>query len=188
MGNYGARDIVTMNKGPVVRTKNGAYKLSLPKDHREVLTHLITQLRDSLLNTTDDASLRRLFPTAYHNDAKKDAEYQRLMREELLASRLSSIEISLSVIARHDELSESEIDAFARSINSLRLVLGTTLDIAESDYGAQNIPKETSTGSVDEKTNSLDIEQDDEEPVQRELYEYLGWILEWTVGAQSEAL
>lgn len=73
------------------------------------------------------------------------------MREELLASRLSSIEISLSVIARHDELSEAEIDAFARSINSLRLVLGTTLDIAESDYGAQNIPDKTSAGSVDEK-------------------------------------
>ena len=50
-----------------------------------------TELRDSLLTTTVDASLRRLFPTAYHNDAKKDAEYQRLMREELLASRLSSI-------------------------------------------------------------------------------------------------
>ena len=162
-----------INRGPVVRTKHGTYKLNLADDHREVLTHLVTQLRDSLLTTTDAAALRRLFPTAYHDDPKKDAEYQRLMREELLASRLSSIEIALAVISRRDELNESEIDAFARSINSLRLVLGTALDIAESDYvylsDSENQPKNG-------------------DPLQRELYDYLGWLLEWTVGAQSESL
>jgi len=156
-----------------VRTNHGTYKLKLADDHREVLTHLLTQLRDSLLTTTDDAALRRLFPTAYHDDPKKDAEYQRLMREELLASRLSSIEIALAVISRRDELNESEIDAFSRSINSLRLVLGTTLDIAESDYY-------TDTDSENRPENS--------ELIQRELYDYLGWLLEWTVGAQSEGL
>ncbi len=180
MGNDGARDIVKINKGPVVRTKNGTYKLDLPKDHCEVLTHLITGLRDSLLNTTDDSSLRRLFPTAYHNDAKKDAEYQRLMREELLASRLTSIETALKVIGASNELSESEIDAFGRSINSLRLVIGTTLDIAESDYGDQNIESRQS--------KSPETESDEEKLIQSDLYDYLGWLLEWTVGAQSEGL
>ncbi len=169
-----------INKGPVVRTKNGTYKLDLPKDHCEVLTHLITELRDSLLNTTDDSSLRRLFPTAYHNDVKKDAEYQRLMREELLASRLASIETALDVISTSNELSESEIDAFGRSINSLRLVIGTTLDIAESDYGDQNIESRQS--------KSPETESDEEKLIQSDLYDYLGWLLEWTVGAQSEGL
>ena len=162
-----------INRGPVVRTKHGTYKLNLADDHREVLTHLVTQLRDSLLTTTDAAALRRLFPTAYHDDPKKDAEYQRLMREELLASRLSSIEIALAVISRRDELNESEIDAFARSINSLRLVLGTALDIAESDYVY------LSDSENQQKNGDL---------LQRELYDYLGWLLEWTVGAQSESL
>ena len=164
-----------INRGPVVRTNHGTYKLKLADDHREVLIHLVTQLRDSLLTTTDDAALRRLFPTAYHDDPKKDAEYQRLMREELLASRLSSIEIALAVISRRDELNESEIDAFSRSINSLRLVLGTALDIAESDYET-----DTDTDSDNRPENS--------ELIQRELYDYLGWLLEWTVGAQSEGL
>jgi hypothetical protein len=154
--------------------------LDLPKDHCEVLTHLITGLRDSLLNTTDDSSLRRLFPTAYHNDAKKDAEYQRLMREEFLASRLASIENALDVISTSNELSESEIDAFGRSINSLRLVIGTTLDIAESDYGDQNIESRQS--------KSPETESDEEKLIQSDLYDYLGWLLEWTVGAQSEGL
>jgi len=180
MGNDGTRDIVKINKGPVVRTKHGTYKLELPKDHCEVLTHLIAELRDSLLNTTDNASLRRLFPTAYHNDAIKDAEYQRLMREELLASRLASIETALEVIGASNELSESEIDAFARSINSLRLVIGTTLDIAESDYGDQNIESRQS--------KSPETEPDEEKLIQSDLYDYLGWLLEWTVGAQSEGL
>ena len=180
MGDDGARNIVKINKGPVTRTKTGNYKLVLPKDHCEVLTHLITELRDSLLNTTDDASLRRLFPTAYHNDAIKDAEYQRLMRDELLASRLASIETALEVIGASNELSESEIDAFARSINSLRLVIGTTLDIAESDYGDPNIE------SLQSKSPETD--SDEEKLIQSELYDYLGWLLEWTVSAQSEGL
>jgi hypothetical protein len=171
---------VKINKGPVTRTKTGNYKLVLPKDHCEVLTHLITELRDSLLNTTDDASLRRLFPTAYHNDAIKDAEYQRLMRDELLASRLASIETALEVIGASNELSESEIDAFARSINSLRLVIGTTLDIAESDHGDLSIESR--------QLNSPETEADEEKIIQSDLYDYLGWLLEWTVSAQSEGL
>ena len=180
MGDDGARNIVKINKGPVTRTKTGNYKLVLPKDHCEVLTHLITELRDSLLNTTDDASLRRLFPTAYHNDAIKDAEYQRLMRDELLASRLASIETALEVIGASNELSDSEIDAFARSINSLRLVIGTTLDIAESDHGELNIESRQS--------KSPETESDEEKLIHGELYDYLGWLLEWTVSAQSEGL
>jgi Domain of unknown function (DUF2017) len=181
MGDDGARNIVKTSKGPLVRTKHGTYKLALPKDHCEVLTHLITELRDSLLTTTDDASLRRLFPTAYHNDAKKDAEYQRLMREELLASRLSSIETALKVISSSNELSESEVDAFARSINSLRLVIGTSLDIAESDFS-------DSSQSDSEIPDSNPDELAEQKLVQRELYDFLGWLLEWTVSAQSEGL
>ena len=187
MGDDGARNIVKTYKGPLVRTKDGTYKLALPKDQCELLTHLISELRDSLLTSTDDASLRRLFPTAYHNDAKKDAEYQRLMREELLASRLSSIETTLKVISSSNELSDSEVDAFARSINSLRLVIGTSLDIAESDYSG------TSDTAVSSHSDSEipDADQDElaeQKLVQHELYDFLGWLLEWTVSAQSAGL
>ena len=59
--------------GPIFRLKNGNYRIELADDHRQLLTQLVEQLRDSLTTTTDDANLRRLFPTAYNNDAKKDA-------------------------------------------------------------------------------------------------------------------
>ena len=168
--------------GPVFRLKNGNYKIDLADDHRQLLTQLIEQLRDSLATTTDDANLRRLFPTAYNNDAKKDAEYQRLMRDELLESRLAAIDVTIKVIAQDVEINAEEIDAFARSINSLRLVLGTTLDIAESDYGSQ------SDGQQSENSDGDEASEADEFSIQKELYEYLGWLLEWTVGAQSSGL
>ena len=168
--------------GPVFRLKNGNYKIELADDHRQLITQLVEQLRDSLATTTDDANLRRLFPTAYNNDAKKDAEYQRLMRDELLESRLAAIDVTIKVIAQNDEISAEEIDAFARSINSLRLVLGTTLDIAESDYGSQNDTQQSENSDGDETSKA------DEYFIQKELYEYLGWLLEWTVGAQSSGL
>ena len=168
--------------GPVFRLKNGNYKIDLADDHRQLLTQLIEQLRDSLATTTDDANLRRLFPTAYNNDAKKDAEYQRLMRDELLESRLAAIDVTIKVIAQDDEINAEEIDAFARSINSLRLVLGTTLDIAESDYGSQSDAQQSENSDGDEAGEA------DEFSIQKELYEYLGWLLEWTVGAQSSGL
>ena len=168
--------------GPVFRLKNGNYKIELADDHRQLITQLVEQLRDSLATTTDDANLRRLFPTAYNNDAKKDAEYQRLMRDELLESRLAAIDVTIKVIAQNDEISAEEIDAFARSINSLRLVLGTTLDIAESDYGSQNDTQQSENSDGDETSGA------DEYLIQKELYEYLGWLLECTVGAQSSGL
>ncbi|MFM8948751.1 MAG: DUF2017 family protein [Acidimicrobiaceae bacterium] len=170
------------NNGPVFRLKNGNYKIELATDHRQLLTQLVEQLRDSLATTTDDANLRRLFPTAYNNDAKKDAEYQRLMRDELLESRLAAIDVTIKVIAQEDEISAEEIDAFARSINSLRLVLGTTLDIAESDYGSQSDTQQSENSDSDEASEA------DEFLIQKELYEYLGWLLEWTVTAQNPQL
>ena len=170
------------NNGPVFRLKNGNYRIDLATDHRKLLTQLVEQLRDSLATTTDDANLRRLFPTAYNNDAKKDAEYQRLMRDELLESRLAAIDVTIKVIAQDDEISAEEIDSFARSINSLRLVLGTTLDIAESDYGSQSDTQQSDDSDSDEASEA------DEFLIQKELYEYLGWLLEWTVGAQSSGL
>jgi len=181
MGNFGTRVDVRKN-GPIFRLKNGNYKIDLADDHRQLLTQLVEQLRDSLATTTDDANLRRLFPTAYNNDAKKDAEYQRLMRDELLESRLAAIDVTIKVITQDDEISAEEIDAFARSINSLRLVLGTTLDIAESDYGSQSDTQQNDDPDSDEASEA------DEYLIQKELYEYLGWLLEWTVGAQSSGL
>ena len=61
-------------------------------------------------------------------------------------------------------------------------MLGTTLDIAESDYGSQNDTQQSENSDGDETSGA------DEYLIQKELYEYLGWLLELTVGAQSSGL
>lgn len=99
------------------------------------------------------------------------------MRDELLESRLSAIDVTVKILAQDAEITAEEIDAFSRSINSLRLVLGTSLDIAESDYQHDDKNKDE---RFDDET--------DEHLIQKELYEYLGWLLEWTVSAQSSGL
>ncbi len=72
------------------------FVINLRDDERELIARLIGELRELLLanDPLSEPLLRRLFPPAYHlaDDAEADAEYQRLMREELVASRLAAIE------------------------------------------------------------------------------------------------
>src|SRR5215467_14246643 len=75
------------------RTRRGTYRVDLPPPERDVLARLLPQLRQLVSGEgDDDGRSRRLFPTAYAQDAEADADYQRLMREELVASRLAAIE------------------------------------------------------------------------------------------------
>ena len=108
------------------------------------------------------------------------------MRDELLESRLAAIDTAIKVLTQENEITAEEIDAFSRSINSLRLVIGTALDIAESDYEKQNKSQHDSESNEDSSDGASD--DDDGQSVQKELYEYLGWLLEWTVSAQSSGL
>lgn len=97
-----------------------------------VLRHLLPQLRELITAApgTQDDRVRRLFPTAYAQDPEHDAEYQRLMRDELVASRLDAIErVEGSLDAT--ELTEAELLGWIQSVNAVRLVLGTMLDVSE---------------------------------------------------------
>jgi len=58
-------------------------------------------------------------------------------------------------------------------------VLGTTLDIAESDYGSQSDTQQSDDSDSDEASEA------NEYLIQKELCEYLGWLLEWTITAQK---
>jgi hypothetical protein len=79
---------------PVERYKDG-YRINLDTDERELILRLLRELRGLLLGSSDNPTLVRLFPTAYHlpDDSELDAEYQRLMREEIVASRLAGIDL-----------------------------------------------------------------------------------------------
>lgn len=114
----------------VSRTRQGTYAVRLPAPERQLLGNLVEQLRELLEVTTDDPSVRRLFPTAYHEDPERDREYQQLVRDELLERRLAALE-TVEETATADELDEHQLTAWLTALNDLRLVLGTRLDVSE---------------------------------------------------------
>ena len=152
---------------PVERTKHG-FRINIDDREREVLRQLLDEMRSLLLGSSDHPALKRVFPTAYHlgQHAEHDAEYQRFMREELVASRLAGIETVMEALTAQPPLTEGQVLALAQALNGVRLVLGTVLDLSETD-------------SPD------DVDPDDPMAAEHQLYGFLSWLLEWTVRSLS---
>lgn len=149
------------------RTTKG-YVVNLDRAELDLIIHFVDELRTLLL--ADDlgtsAITRRLFPPAYHlaGDADADVEYQRLMRDELVASRLAAMhEVDLALTSGH-ELDEAGMHGLLQSLNAVRLVLGTMLDVGEEHVA----------GSVDD---------DDPMVGEYQLYEFLSYLLDAAVHA-----
>ncbi len=150
----------------VRRTRDGRFKVDLEPWERDLLRTLPGQLRDLL--ATDDPALERLFPPAYLADDERNDEYRRLMRSDLLASRLSSLDV-LEATVDATELDEEQVVAWMGAINDVRLVLGTRLDVSE-DMGPEP------------------FDDDDPRSPAFALYGYLAMLQEWIVRALSGAL
>jgi Domain of unknown function (DUF2017) len=145
-------------------TSDGRFAPNLEPHERQFLAALPEQLQDLL--DRDDPSLRRLFPTAYHQDAERDAEFQRLMREDLLTRRKETAQL-LAGTAQSETLSAEELGIWMNAINDLRLVLGTQLDVSEGM-------------DVD------DLAEDDPRMAQFAVYGWLSMLLEQIIRALSE--
>ena len=114
------------------RTRQGDFELRLAADERDVLRSLPGQIRDVLASSSglDDPAIARLNPTAYPDDPEFDAEYRRLMSEDLDAGRLAALQtLEDSVDARR--LDEPQALAWLRALNDMRLLVGTRLDVSE---------------------------------------------------------
>jgi hypothetical protein len=143
----------------VRRTRGGDYELRLPSWERDALRSLPGQLRDLL--GTDDPAIGRLFPPAYQDDPEGNAEYERLMRDDLVGGRQRSLEVMEATIDS-GRLSEEQVVAWLGALNDLRLVLGTRLDITEETYDEE-------------------IPDDHPQALLYSLYFYLGWLEEQVV-------
>jgi hypothetical protein len=153
-------------RGRIEPRGDGRFSIELSKPERETLGHLLPQLRQLLTDAPpNDERIRRLFPTVYTSDPEKEAEYQHYMRSELLESKRSALDLFEASLGRSD-LSEAELMGWMQSINSVRLVLGTMLDVSED------------MAEVDENHPELDGFL---------LYDYLSGLLDEIVGAVSGA-
>jgi hypothetical protein len=139
----------------VRRRGEGRYQVRLRPNERVLVADLVGQLREQLLASTDDPAVRRLFPPAYPNDAERDAGYQVLTRDELLEHRLSALDVVERTLDGN-ELDHADMTAWMGTLNALRLVLGTRLDVDE------DLP---------------DLDRADPMAPAYAVYEYLGWLL-----------
>ena len=93
------------------------------------------------------------------------------MRDELVTSRLAGIDTVEAVLARSGRkvpLDEAEMLAFVQAVNSVRLVLGTVLDVGEDDE-VELLDDEL---AVDDRPSTTSTR-------------YLSWVLDSAVRAMS---
>jgi len=119
---------------PVKRTRSGRFQLHLSAEERNVLRGLPAELKELLGSGTDEPSLKRLFPPAYPDDPALEAEYERLVRDDLIAARKAALD-TMAATVDATELDETQMSGWLSAINDLRLVLGTQLDVSEDDPG-----------------------------------------------------
>ena len=150
----------------IQRDRKGGYRVRLPPEERALLRSLPAQLREVM--GTDDPGLRRLFPPAYPEDSEADDEFRRLMRKELLEGKLAALQV-VEETADANHLSGEQLEGWLGALESLRLYLGTQLDISEATYEEE-------------------LDPDDPAAPALALYGYLSWLQEEVVAALSSSL
>jgi hypothetical protein len=155
-----------MPRRRIERDRKGGYRLLLPPEERELLGSLPAQLREVL--QTDDPSLRRFFPPAYADDPEAEDEFRRLMQGELLEGKLAALRV-VEETAAAEHLTHEQLEGWLGAIESLRLYLGTQLDVTEESYDHVLDPNDPNAPAF-------------------ALYGYLSWLQEEAVAALSSSL
>lgn len=148
------------------RAKDGTYTVRLEPQEREILASLPDQLRAVI--ETDDASTRRLFPPAFEDDDTRQAEYRELVHDGLLEGKLAALRV-FERTAQSERLTEEELGSWLGALESLRLVLGSQLDVQEDTYATELDPADPDTPRL-------------------ALYAWLSWLQEETVAALMASL
>ncbi len=157
-----------MDHRRIERDPAGGYRLRLPPDERELLRGLPAELRAVLHGSGDDPALERLFPPAYADDPESEAEWGRLMREELLEAKLAALHVVEGTVDA-ERLDDDQLAGWLGALESLRLVLGTRLDVTEETYAEELDPSHPHAPAL-------------------ALYGYLSWLQEQAVEALSDGL
>ena len=145
--------------------RDGTYRVELPEEERDVLAALPRQLREAL--DAGEPTLYRLFPPAHADDDTANEEYARLVGPALVDGKLQAL-AELERTAHATRLDEEELGAWLGALESLRLVLGTQLDVTEESYGP--------------------FDPAAPEAARLALYHWLSWLQEEVVHALSETL
>jgi hypothetical protein len=115
---------------PFRRRRDGRYVVKLDPGVRAVLVTMAEELSPGL--SPHDPMARRLFPPAYTDDDHQGAEREyRSLVDDALINHHQEVFAVTAKTADADLLDESELNAWLAAIGSMRLVLGTRLDVSE---------------------------------------------------------
>jgi hypothetical protein len=153
-------------KRGIRRERDGTYRVALHEAEREVLAALPGQLAEAL--DADEPSLYRLFPPAFTDDVAANVEYHSLVAKGLEDGKRAALS-ELERTAQEDLLTEEQLESWLGAIESLRLTLGTQLDVNDETYVTALDP------------NDPDLQR-------HHLYHWLSWLQEEVVEALSAGL
>lgn len=126
-----------MARDPISRARGGGVDLRLPSPIREVIRDTASQLRALYASeaAADDPAVARLFPTPYLDDPLASLAFDERAADELRRSRLEAIEVVERTTGAR-RLSPDDADAWIRTLNDARVVLGTRLEVTEESTEA----------------------------------------------------
>ena len=116
--------------GPrIKRRRDGRYLLRLSAAERSLLQNLPSEALD-MLEDRSSPSLQRVFPVAYPDDPTAEADYQALVGGELLDRRRHALD-TLASTAEAEDLDEEQLQQWLGALETMRLVVGSELDVTE---------------------------------------------------------
>lgn len=136
--------------------------INLGDEERSVIRAVCEDVVAALDDDDANPLLRRVFPVGHATDPEIEAQYRELVHSDLLRTRREVLTL-VGETAFDSELDRLTLDKWMVGINTVRLVLGTRLDVIED-----HMPE---------------IDHDDPELPAWALYEFLGALLEMVVQA-----
>jgi uncharacterized protein DUF2017 len=152
-------------KGPFARGRNGRIDVTLTVIEADLLRSVVGQMAIVLEDPP-----ARLFPPAYQDDPEAQAEFARLMTDDLKDGKRRALESMHSTLERGKTkrdawrmtLTADEAQDWLAVVNDARLALGTRLDVTEESY-------------------ERDIDPSLPDAAAHEVFRYLGYIEEFLV-------
>jgi hypothetical protein len=156
--------------GPFSRKRGGGVDVTLTEPEVALLRSVVEQMSGVLEAPDQIPHARRLFPPAYTDDDDAQAEFARLMTDELTEGKRKAVASVAGTLDRgalkrggwRVTLTAEEAEDWLAVLNDARLTLGTRLDVTEQTY-------------------DRDIDPSDSDAAALEVFRYLGYVEEYLV-------
>ena len=158
-----------MAAGPFRRRKGGV-EATLTELEASLLRSVAAQMQEILEAPESIPHAYRLFPPAYRDDPDAQAEYARLMTNDIAEGKRRALSSMIATLDRAStqrgatrvRLSPEESEDWLAVLNDARLTLGTRLAVTEQTY-------------------ERDIDPADPDASAHEVFRYLGYLEEYLV-------